>query len=328
MGIAVAVPCTERKRGGRPSAAASLRTLDAGLQLGRRAEIWADRLVEERAVGENLPLSDLYVGPGWTASTQLVADLQASLESQVEGFVVSAGLGLQRLGDDGPRWPRYSATFTMGNPDSVATMGADPGQVAPAWWSLLEQQAPLGGTSFAALAGTRDRVLVVASVPYLRAVSDDLVAAADAGLRVIIYTSSALRLPALEPFLVRFDARARKVVPASDARASADFVAFVAGCMGEEMFDASAAQRFVESVLDGQPRPVRPRGASSLPDDVRKFIAEELRKNGSVRKGPLLRRWRDGGRAFEQKRFGAIYDEVFRDLRSHSSDAGKGPSSD
>lgn len=323
MRVAVAVPCTDRKRGGGAAPSVRLRSVDVSLPPEERAERWVGQLAAERASGEVLPLRQLYVGPGWTASVDLIATLDASLEGGVNALVVSAGLGLQSLSSPLPDWPRYSATFTAGHPDSVAGPMADASRAAGRWWSLLSAQALLGGGSFRGLAGTHDVVLVVASAPYLRAVADDLAAAAAAGLRVVAYSASTLRLDALDPFLVRFDARARRVAPASDARATADFVAFVSQQIGADSLDVVTAQRFVDRVLADHTAPSRPRGESARPDEVREFIAEALASDPAARKGPLLRRWRDAGRAFEQRRFGALYEEVRTSLAA-SSGSGAG----
>lgn len=323
MRVAVAVPCTDRKRGGGAAHSVHLRSIDTSLALEERAERWTVQLAAERASGRVMPLTDLYVGPGWTASIDLVATLDATLGGDVDALVVSAGLGLQSLAPRLPGWPRYSATFTAGHPDSVAGPTDDVSRAAARWWSLLSAYVQLGGRSFLGLAGTHDAVLVVASAPYLRAVADDLAAAAAAGLRVVAYTSSKLRLDALEPFLIRFDARARRVAPASDARATADFVAFVAQRMGADSLDVVTAQRFVDRVLTGHMAPNRPRGRPAHPEEVREFIAEALASDPAARKGPLLRRWRDAGRAFEQRRFGALYEEVRSSLVA-SSGSGAG----
>jgi len=315
MRVAVAVPCTDRKRGGHPAPSARLRSVPAALPVDERAAQWVDRLLRERELGSPPPLSELYVGPGWTASMQLVAGVAEALDGCVDGFVISAGLGLQRLDQQGVGWPRYSATFASGHLDSVVADRRFQDQSASTWWSTLGQSAPLGGTTFAEVASSYDAVLVVASARYLRAVARDLAAAACSGLKVVAFAASAPRLSDVDPWLVRIDARARSVVAASDARASADFVAFVARHLGEDLLDIAAARDFVEHTLAGRTAPRRPRGTTAQPEEVRAFIEASLRADPDMRKGPLLRRWRDGGRAFEQKRFGAIYEDVVHDLR-------------
>lgn len=324
MSVAVAVPCTDRKRGGPPVPAAMLRTIDTGLLIADRAARWVDRLLIERDMGMQSPLANLYVGPGWQASLQLVGTVSDAIDHAAAGYVVSAGLGLQPLGVEGVGWPRYSATFTLGHPDAVIADRRDAGEASTTWWAALGRSVPLGASTFTGLASSHDAVVVVASAAYLRAVREDLVAAARKGLRVVAFTASAAPLGDLEPHLVRLDARARSVVAASDARASADFVAFVARELGQGLLDVGAARGFVERTLEGREAPRRPRGVSAGRDEVRAFIEASLRDDPSVRKGPLLRRWRDGGRAFEQKRFGAIYDEVAGAARSKGSRAAKG----
>lgn len=326
MGVAVAVPCTDRKRGGPPTPDAMLRTIDPELSVADRAARWVDRLLIERAREVVQPLVDLYIGPGWRASMDLVEAISEAVGHAADGYVVSAGLGLQPLGSDGAEWPRYSATFTLRHPDAVVVDRRDAGDTSTGWWAALGRSESLGATSFARLASAHDAVVVVASAPYLRAVCEDLVAAARDGLRVVAFTASAAPLGELEQHLVRLDARARSVVPASDARASADFVAFAAARLGGDICDVRAARTFVECTLEGREAPRRPRGSTAQPEEVRSFIEAALRDDPSVRKGRLLRRWRDGGRAFEQKRFGAIYDEVSDALRGGSPRSERGPS--
>lgn len=310
MRVVVTVPCTDRKRGGPPSPDAMLRTVAPGLPVAVRAERWVDRLLRECGSGTQLPLADLYVGPGWTASMQLLSAVSESIHRAATGYVVSAGLGLQPLSAEGTCWPRYSATFAGGHPDSVVGDRRGAGVPLTEWWAALGRSVPLRATTFQELAASHDAVIVVASAPYLRAVSKDLVAAAREGLQVVAFTASAARFGDLESYLVRFDARARSIVAASDARASADFVAFVARELGEGLINVDAVRGFVQRTLHGREAPRRPRGLTARPDEVRAFIEASLRADPGVRKGLLLRRWRDGGRAFEQRRFGVIYDGV------------------
>lgn len=319
MGVAVAVPCTDRKRGGPPTPDSMLRTIDRELSVADRAVRWVDRLLSERERGIQQRLVDLYVGPGWRASMELVETISEAVGHAAAGYVVSAGLGLQPLGVDGSAWPRYSATFTPGHPDAVVVDRRDSGDVSTTWWAALGRSEPLGATTFARLAAAHDALIVVASAPYLRAVRKDLVAAARGGFPVVAFTASPARLGDLEQHLVRLDARTRGVVPASDARATADFVAFVARALNDDLFDVGAAREFVAQTLEGRESPRRPRGVTAEPGEVRAFIETSLRDDPGARKGPLLRRWRDGGRAFEQKRFGEIYDEVAQFVRSGES---------
>lgn len=318
MGVAVAVPCTDRKRGGPPTPDSMLRSIDRGLPVADRAARWVDRLLSERERGMQRRLVDLYVGPGWRASMELVETISEAVGHAAAGYVVSAGLGLQPLGAEGAAWPRYSATFTPGHPDAVVDR-RDTGDVSTTWWAALGRSEPLGATTFASLAADHDALIVVASAPYLRAVREDLIAAARGGFPVVAFTASPAQLGDLEEHLVRLDARTRAVVPASDARATADFVAFVARALHDDLFDVDAAREFVAQTLEGREPPRRPRGVTAEPEEVRAFIETSLRDDPGARKGPLLRRWRDGGRAFEQKRFGEIYDEVALSARSSES---------
>lgn len=320
MRVAIAVPCTDRKRGGDASPGASLRSVASDLPVAQRATRWVDQIIHERDQGGGLRLADLYVGPGWSASTELISVVSSTLDQPVDAFVVSAGLGLQRLDHEGPGWPRYSATFNVAHPDSVVLDRDDRDRTSRAWWAALGNDSRLGGVTFSALASTHRAILVVASAPYLRAVSGDLAEAARCGLGVVAFTASAPRLGDLEEYTVRLDPRARSAVPASDARASADFVAYATRELGEDLLDVAAARSFVERTLEGRTPPRRPRGVASRPEEVRLFIQDALRADSRIRKGPLLRRWRDSGRAFEQKRFGVIYDEVASVIRGERQD--------
>jgi hypothetical protein len=318
MRVAVAVPCTDRKRGGDPAPGALLRSVPADLAPDGRAERWVAQLIGERNTEADHPLADLYVGPGWTASLQLIAEASEMFQSDVDGFVISAGLGLQSLGSREAGWPRYSATFNSGHPDSVVVDRRDYDESSREWWSALGRSAALGGTTFTELAGSHGAVLVVASAAYLRAVAEDLAEAARSGLRVVAFTASKQRLGDLDELTVRLDARARSAVPASDARASADFVAYALRELGDDLLDITSARSFVSRTLEGRTAPRRPRGATARPEEVRSFIEDALREEETVKKGPLLRRWRDSGRAFEQRRFGAIYDDVVSGVRGGS----------
>lgn len=292
------------------------RNLEARVPLSKRAERWAHLLADQRDAGPSFPLRDLYVGPGWTSSKALLSAFSSPAERQCDGFVISAGLGLQPLEGDGSTWPSYSATFAGDHPDSVAPGRSGHGHSAAEWWRTLAGTESLGGTTFEEIAQSYDAVVVVASGRYLTAVAQDLIAASRSDVQMVAFSASSARLGALEPYVVRLDPRARSVVAASDARASADFVAYVVGQLGDEIVDAEAARSFVRQALAGRTAPRRPRGISSSPEDVRSFIEESLREDPLARKGALLRRWRDQGRAFEQKKFGAIYDEVAEAARA------------
>lgn len=317
MRVAVAVPCTDRKRGGTPQA--MLRSIDAGLEVPERVAQWTAQLLGERERGPSTPLRDLYAGPGWTASMDMVSAVEEALEQDVDDFVLSAGLGLQGLQSGTRGWPRYSATFAGGHPDSVVHRDARD-RSTQRWWSELSRSEPLGATTFVELAASYDAVLVVASAPYLRAASEDLIESARAGLRVVGFTASVMRQGDLEQFLVRLDARTRSIISASDARATADFIAFAAARLGDDLLDVTAARAFVDRTLEGRVAPPRPRGLASSPEEVRSFIYAALQQDPRSRKGRLLRQWRDQGRSFEQRRFGALFDDVVASMREAGTD--------
>src|SRR5262249_10951824 len=142
-----------------------------------RARIWCTRLEKHRS--DTALIGELYAGDHWTVVLSLPAVARAAgFEPQL--WVISAGYGLV---SERARLHSYSATFGRAYLDSVATCGGAEAQATnQAWWSHLTnwrgpEQAPRS-LEMLVRQDPRAGLLVMGSADYIRAVEDDLLAAA------------------------------------------------------------------------------------------------------------------------------------------------------
>jgi hypothetical protein len=124
------------------------------------------------------PLRDLYRGEYWR--TALEAEDFANIH------VVSAGLGIATLDT---KAPGYASTFASSSPDSVLRFSDDakPEIARSEWWVALTTQ---NGTAKNWTKKTADVVLVALSSSYQQALSNDLKVIARSGKQVIVMSGS------------------------------------------------------------------------------------------------------------------------------------------
>ncbi|HKB39811.1 MAG TPA: hypothetical protein VKD72_25470, partial [Gemmataceae bacterium] len=129
------VTCTKRKTRS-PVPALMLRSVQ-GETIEKKAGVWLERLRGRRA--EAVPVQELYAGDHWSVVRSL-AGATTSSGTRVRVWVCSAGYGLLTWDS---RIASYEATFTPGQPDSVAC-GDGARSVESAnqtWWELLASWA-------------------------------------------------------------------------------------------------------------------------------------------------------------------------------------------
>ena len=301
MGLAAVVPCTDSKFGVGPGVA--LRDLDLGLPREELASTWLDRIATARSQGS---ARELYKGPGWTASLDLIATLEAT-DAQVDWRILSAGYGL--LGPEEPV-ARYSATFLAGHPDSVPGVGVD-SQAAVDWWERINRLRG-GPQPVLALARKADGLVVAASAPYVDAVTPELVAAAR-HTPTVVFCAGRPRDPEVAALVPRFDRRLREgddpFVRGGDVGFNQRIATRVVETLGPEVVDRARVDEVLAGAMDRE-GPVRYGRQVASDAAVMAFIAAALAGDPSLSRTALLRRWRDGGRACEQRRFGVLYERV------------------
>ena len=301
MKIGVIVPCTDSKAGGGLQAA--VRDLDEGLTTMAAAERWIALLDASK------PLSsarNLYKGPGWAASLRLVATVQ-EVGAEVEWRIMSAGYGL--LQPDA-QVTRYSATFAVGQSDSVpgsARLVDAPG----VWWAEINrrrgQDKPL-----IRLASEVDGLVVAASAPYVAAISAELLVVSKQ-VPTVVFCAGRPRDAEVAALAPRFDRRLREGVDPFVRGGDVGFNQRVATRVVEVLGTAAVDRGRVDEVLaEAMDREGPVRHGRQVANDamVMAFIEAALMSDPSVSRTALLRRWREGGRACEQRRFGVLYERV------------------
>jgi hypothetical protein len=151
-----------------------------GETIEKKAGVWLERLRERRA--EAVHVEELHAGDHWSVVRSLAA-ANTSSAIRVRVWVCSAGYGLLTWDS----WIAcYAATFTPGQPDSVACSdwAISAKSANQTWWKLLASWAgPAPGMprSVTDLVGAfpRSYFLLALSPPYLTALAADLRNAAE-----------------------------------------------------------------------------------------------------------------------------------------------------
>ena len=301
MRLVAVVPCTDSKFGSVPGVA--IRDLDPVVPRDEFAAQWLNRISTTSPHGK---ANDLYKGPGWAASLSLVDALQAT-RAEVEWRILSAGYGLLH---PETQVTRYSATFLAGHPDSVPGVGID-AAAAVDWWALINR---LRGESqpLLTLAKRADGLLVAASASYVDAVTPEILAAAR-HVPTVVFCSGRPRDPAVTDLAPQFDRRLREGIDPFVRGGDVGFNQRVATRVVEVLGTAAVDRGRVDEVLaEAMDREGPVRHGRQVANDamVMAFIEAALMSDPSVSRTALLRRWREGGRACEQRRFGVLYERV------------------
>ena len=313
----IVVSCTYRKR--RVGVASKLDPayqVRLGAQDGMidvRAAGWWEQLEEEDL--PTLPAEKLYAGEHWSTSLSL-AEAARRQGEKVALWVCSAGYGLVPV--DAPLKP-YSATFSPG-PDSVHRPERDslsPSEANERWWSLLSGYA-FGShpRSIGELhdANRENRLIIVASERYLRALRGDLLSATRLDPERALFVSSGYPSnDGLSEFLLPADARLQPRVGGVRQALNARLALWAVEERSEgEGFD-SVRRRFARRLARApelQKFDRTPMTDESVRRFLREGIREQLRKGARPAHSPLLRALRDDGHACEQKRFRRLFHEV------------------
>ena len=321
--IHVVVSCTDRKRHPVPPGR-RLREVDAS-DRGSRARKWIERI--EGGDDDCVPALDLYAGEHWVEVRRILDGRRDG--AKLVGWVVSAGYGLIPVT---ARVSAYQATFQRGHRDSAVPVGAE--WTEADWWQELVGWAgpapgqPRSVADLARVAGD-DVLLVALSARYRQALDRDLALLAreaDAD-RVGIFVGNEK---------AETSRRGRLAIPI-DSRLLTPFggsrIGLYARVLGHAVREAGVhgVSEMRESVArlmrstKRQPVPIREAAADK---EVLEFIEMELEANPKARPTPLLRRWRNLGRACEQARFKTLFmaarPETDRPINGAMSDRGGG----
>lgn len=302
------VSCTDRKTLSTPKAL-QLRGISKKKSLLEACEVWADSVSLAIETGATLRLRDLYGGEYWKLA--LAAGEEANL------LIASAGLGL--VGPDS-KGPGYGATFIAGSPDSVLRFDQheQKSSVRSEWWDGLASNG-LGTKSW--IKKTSDVVLVAVSSSYQEALSGDLEKLANAGRQVIVMSGSP-QIPQLRNLEnihhVETGQWLRMVLGGSTPCVG---IRFAAHLLKKDKWHSIAE---IESELHRMERHYSGGRGDKLPVfnrttqsdiQVKNWIKQMLKSCNQQSMKPskslFLREYRNSGFACEQKRFGALFEEVF-----------------
>lgn len=306
--VNLVVSCSNRK-----TAAPSERLRLGSIRIGsveHRAAEWIDRL--ESDPSETRPALQLYCGDHWSIASSLSKD-------GITTLVASAGYGLVPI--DAPLKP-YGATFDSRHEDRVVVRADSEPAQDTAWWSALARwPGPCAGAprTLAEIA-RRDPsspLMVVASPPYLRAMKNDLQEAA-ANLKdpdlLSLFCAGTASLDDLDGHHVPCDARLQARVGGARQSLNARAARLALQNLPFDSLRASVMRKRIGEIASEQPEVPDLERTPATDEEVREFLRAALRENEKAKHSPLLRVFRDSGRACEQSRFATLFKEVYAEL--------------
>jgi hypothetical protein len=281
----------------------------AGANLPGRFRRWS-RNVEGYA-GARTRALDLYCGNAWSVVRRISAS--GDLGPKVRLWIVSAGLGLVT-----PQTmvPPYSATFAVGEPDSVVRDGDQEDVLA--WWRLLvawrkSKVSGVGSIADIARRHPREPLIAALSDDYLSALREDLAKARgllDNAASLVIISAGARKDGELAKNFLPCDSRLEHRFGRSRMALNARVLeAFLNQHLRDGRTIGSVREHYADLLGSLPPAsyPVRERGSD---DRVRSFIRTRLAKDPGGRHTSLLRLYRGQGLACEQSRFRKLFRDV------------------
>ena len=307
--LKVVVTCTKQKRYAAPKEL-SVGSLKKGT-IEERFAVWKDRLSAPPV--EKCKAGDLYSGDHWVA----VKSFNAT-KFDIKTWITSAGYGLLEFDD---LIAPYAATFSKANSDSIFNKlnKEEQSNASKLWWKQLTSwRMTSHSRSLKSLARSRssEPFLVVASDKYLLAIGDDLADAAnelDSSNLLSILSAGCKSLPGLNDNLLPCDARLQHVVGGARRSVNTRVASHLISTSSSLPNFSKLKSKLNKLMKDLPDLPVYDRSPVS-DDEVLKYLILELQKDSSKAHTPLLRKFRDGGRACEQSRFRGLYKQVKEEI--------------
>lgn len=288
--LTLVVNCTDRKSV-RPDVKCQVRSLPSG-SVDERHDEWTRRIRRGHPV---TPLRHLYRGEAWLQALGLAADA-TDRGFRVRMMVASAGLGLRHVDSLAPS---YSATFTGGQADSVASGTPH----VRSWWSRLGNSEH----SESLVESSDRRVLLVLSESYARAMHEDLVALGRRRGEVVMI-GGAEDVEGLHR--VRSDRALRAELGGTGSSLN---LRIARAWLGQQddgvLWDADAQHRWTKwcnSVRREERYNRTPGEDAEIVSAIEKLVALDQTLSATR----ALRIFRDSGMACEQKRFGRLFRSV------------------
>lgn len=316
----IIVSCTDRKRVVVPD---QLRFRNVARKAINVLPVWLKAL--DGYVGERLAAVKLYAGDHWKTAMMLPAVASRSGFSP-DMWVASAGLGLVPMHAS---IPPYSATFSPGQPDSIApehraTLRT---KAMQEWWAGLHRtkatQSHRGGLSSLASEYPRATFLVICSSSYVRALEQDLLAVCQAlsshGRLIIVTSKTSATKGPLDQHVVRSSNEMRRLVGGGCTGLLSRTAQFLLAQTTPDRFRAEA----LNELLIRSGRDIKGRSKSSrktiCDNEIELVIAGYLNENSKLSFTAALRLLRTNGYACEYHRFHQIYSAVARRARGTTS---------
>ena len=299
------VACTRRKSQP-PSPGLRARSLTPGSSVSGRAAEWLRRLATDPS--ERVPARDLYRGDQW----RIALSLDRSPGPRTGVAVISGGYGLV-FPDQGLK--PYSATFAAGPDSVVSPTGPSRDAQLREWWEHLTRvQAPNGRpSSLRELAAVSPEATLVAliSEPYLAAIQDDLKAAKRQlrSLGQLVVVSSAANLHGFDDHAVRVGADLQAALGGAMTSLYARVARHLVELSDEHRWDIGSIRRLLKALPRASSVRTVP-GARMTGPELLAFIRRARASQPTSSATALLRQLRDSGRACEQARFAALFEQA------------------
>lgn len=308
--------CSNRKR----AVPAGKHRLGAHCKSHGLVRRWLDVLAD--GSGESMCVRDLYVGNHWAAVRDLPARARDAGWRKASLWVASAGVGLAH--EDEEIVP-YSATFGARDADSVidGSLGEAPLIQRARWWDKVNAARSLrsgGGIAEQVAANPNAAWLVVASKPYVEAMSQDVTRALEhmrAPGRFVILSSGEFPSDTLGDHVISVGADLLHHVGGPLTALHGRLARHLVSQVEPRSWSVSHVRRLVaEMQATSEARSV-PKRDVMTDHEVRAFIRRHLRRIPTTSASALLRELRASGRACEQKRFRDLFHET---RQSHAAE--------
>ena len=310
--INIIVTCTKRKTVDIPDEL-RLRQIPK-VPVEKKVELWRERLRSNAA--STTTARQLYCGDHWSI-VRSIDEVSPCQGTTVRFWVASAGYGLISLAD---RLKPYSATFSHSHPDSVSanTLGENRSSLFANWWGTMSKWCgPTAGVPRTITDLVCDRptspLVVIASENYLSAIKHDLQNAVTSLANpelLSIFSAGSKSLGTLSRHLVPYDARLQRVVGGALRSLNMRVARYALSECRDSVPTLPLFCKRLAKLSGKQPAFEQIERRPMTDAAVRRFIANELRRDRNACHSPLLRKFRDGDNACEQKRFANLYREV------------------
>jgi len=264
------------------------------------------------------PARDLYCGEHWRVILEIPDEIG---DWRVEKWVASAGLGLIPIDRE---IESYGATFARSKEDSISRPTEEGRANEAAWWLALTGRSGQGRgpKSIADLAGAdpSSPIIFAGSSSYIRPLSGDLQAASDqlSNPRHLFLASVSttgdlisFRIPSSDKLI------GLEEFGGTQLALNARLARWAILSAGTHNFDPDTMMAAAKRNNDRAPKRDRYKRNSMTIAELQDFIRDARQNNQLTTYTRLLRELRDSGRACEQKKFKALFnDEVMKERQS------------